>query len=279
MTHAILVSLGAAVTLLQGQQGTTLPEKPEECFAIVKQGDRFFLQGKYSVAEGLIRRGISCEERLLPAGHPELANGYDKLSELARRRGGFEEAEKFLRTALAIWSLQPESHVQEVVHGYCRMAQILYDQKRYYEAEPVARMAKVLAESTSGANGEDVAIALNTLGLLHAAVKDRDGAERELRKALAIQRSAGRRNLHTADILYNLATIVLNLGFPAEAEKLYRESLELQEKLVGEGHPRQRRLLEGYAKAVRRNGRKAEAAQLMRRARSLSIAATAKGEY
>ena len=273
MKPAILITLAVAASALPGQQ-PALPAGTSECFELESQSERFFQQGLYGPAEVLLRRGISCEERLLPAGHPQLATSYFRLGELTLLRRSFEDAEGLIRTALAIWSLQAESQGEHLALAYNKLAHVYYDQRRYYEAEPWARKAKTLAETASGAGSEGVAIALNTLGSLHAALKDPEGAEREFRRALAVQTAAGRRNFYTSNLLHNLATIRLDRGFPREAEELYRESLHMQEEWFGQEHPQMARTLEAYAKAVKKNGRKVEARGLTRRAHALTAAGT-----
>jgi len=226
-----------------------------QCSSLLSQGDGHFERGALVLAEDFLRRGLSCQEREMPLDHPEIATSYDKLAELTRLRGSFAEAESLLRKAVTIWS-GTGSHSADLATAYNRLAHVYYDQRRYYEAEPLARKSKQLAEAACGAGSEDVAIALNTLGMLHAALKDSEGAEREFRRALALQNDAGRRNVHTAGLLHNLASVRFNQGFAREAEQLYGESLELLEQLVGPDSPELRITLEAYAKSVKRNGRK-----------------------
>ncbi len=267
---AWIVPLLAAVPMSRGQQ----PPAPgsNECFMLLSQSDRLVEHGMLEHAEELLRRGLSCQERQVPADHPELAADYQKLAELTRWRGGFTEAEGHLRRAVAILSGAGEPYGGELASAYNRLAQVCFDQGRYYEAEPLVRKSKDLAEAAGGRGSEGVAIALNTLGSLHAALKDLEGAEREFRKALAVQKTAGRRNENTATLLHNLATTRFDRGFPQEAEELYLESLRLQEELFGPDRPELRRTLEAYARTLKRNGRKTEARLVLGRPRAFDSA-------
>lgn len=256
-----------AVVLLTGKQLPGLPTTTG-CLSLLSQSDRYVEHRMFKEAEQALHRGLACQEKQVPMDALELADSYEKLAELMRWRGALKESEGYLRKALSIRSGVAGFDGNDLACTYNRLAQVLFAQRRYYEAEPAARKSKELAEVSSGPKSEGAAIALNTLGSLHAALEDLEGAERQFSMGLHIQRTAARRNANTATLLHNLATVRLDRGFAAEAEELYLESLQLQEELFGRNSPELMRTLEAYANALTQNGRKAQAREMKSRVRA-----------
>jgi tetratricopeptide (TPR) repeat protein len=245
------------------------PARPDECLPLLSQGESYYRRGAYDQAEDFERRALTCQELRLPLGHPDLAASYDRLAELSRLRRKFREAENFAKKALTIWSEDPEGYAADLAEASNGLALIYFGQRRYREAVALALEAKTLWEKAQGPESFGVVRSLNTLTVLHLAAKDFTTAERYCRLALGFQNAAARQDLLTAGLLHNLANIRFQSGFATEAERLYRESLRLQEELLNPHHPALAATLEAYAKVLKRNGRRTEARRLKSRAYDL----------
>ena len=97
-----MVLLMAALSVSRAQQPTA--PGSSQCSSLLSQGDRHFERGTFVLAEDLLRRGLSCQEREMPADHPEIATSYEKLASSLDCGGRFAESESLLRKAVAIWS-------------------------------------------------------------------------------------------------------------------------------------------------------------------------------
>ena len=236
-----------------------------DCQPLVSQSESLYQQGAYAQAEAWHRRALRCQETLLPPGHPDLAESYDRLAELTRLRRQFREAESLLGRALAIWSHNPDLYYAKLADARNGLALVYHEQRRYVEAEVQAREAKAIWEKAHGPFSFGVASTLNTIGCLYSALKDFVAAERNFRLGLDAQKTGGRWDLLTATLIHNIASTRYQMGFTLEAERLYRESLSLQEGLLPLHHPQLAKTREAYVKALKKNGMKAEARLLTKR--------------
>jgi tetratricopeptide (TPR) repeat protein len=60
------------------------------------------LQGRYGEAEPLYKKAIAIGEAALPAGHPDLAMGYNNLALLYHYQGRYGDAEPLYKKSLEI---------------------------------------------------------------------------------------------------------------------------------------------------------------------------------
>ena len=110
-----------------------------------------------------------------------------------------EEAAKFLdngdyvkaeqRLNLAIKEIRPylPETRRNMARSYCELARVLYHQKRYAEAEPLARWALSVRESDPKAKPESVFQCVYTLALIQSALKHHGEAELLFKRSLALQ--------------------------------------------------------------------------------------------
>jgi serine/threonine protein kinase/tetratricopeptide (TPR) repeat protein len=101
------------------------------------------------------------------------------------------------------------------------------------QALPLLR--KSVEERRQALGDEDARVAeiRNTFGTTLRKHAEYDGAERELRAALAVRRAKLGDDVATAQSENDLATLLCDRGEWDEAEKLARESLDLRRKLLG----------------------------------------------
>ena len=86
------------------------------------------------------------------------------------------------------------------------------------------------------------------------------------------EKALGPEHPHVAASLNNLAALYQAQGRYAEAEPLYRRSLEIGEKALGPEHPNVAQSLENYAALLRETGRTAEADKMEARAKAIRAA-------
>jgi non-specific serine/threonine protein kinase/serine/threonine-protein kinase len=103
----------------------------------------------------------------------------------------------------------------------------------YPAALPLLREALEERRRTLGDEDERVAESRNNLGATLLKTADYEGAERELRAALAARRRLLGAHPATAQSLNDLAALQSERGRWSEAEELSREALELRRKLLG----------------------------------------------
>jgi len=114
-----------------------------------------------------------------------------------------------------------------------------YRQGKHQEAEKSAAEAIAILESSRPVDDNfDDAASLNDLGALLYARGDTVGAEQLFQRARAdYEALAGPDDTRLASVLYNLAGVSVEQGRYAQAEPLYRTSLEIREKSFGAAHP------------------------------------------
>ena len=159
-----------------------------------------------------------------------IGDAYQSLGLLDRALPLLEESLKLRRQASG--NNHPDTATSLQSLGELHVKRGEYDQ-----AEPLFRESLDIRRRLYGNEHEAVADSLNSLGNLFYNKRDYTAAEPLLRQAVAMQRKLG--GDETALALYqsNLAQTMQDVGNLDEAEKLNRESLAIQRKLLGEVHP------------------------------------------
>ncbi|MEK6257480.1 MAG: tetratricopeptide repeat protein [Planctomycetota bacterium] len=171
----------------------------------------------------------------------------EPLEALAKLWAGVQHAE-------ASWLLHQIGHRWENLAEWTR-------------AEPLQRLALVLAEQFYGADHPKVANRLNSLAQLIQATNRLSEAEPMLRRALAIdEQFFGNDHADIAIRLNNLAVLLLVTFRFSEAEQMLRRALAIDERYQGGEHTAVARDLSNLADVLRATNRLSEAEPLMRRA-------------
>jgi eukaryotic-like serine/threonine-protein kinase len=168
--------------------------------------------------------------------HAEVASGLVTLAAALGSRSDSAAAEPLFRDALAMRRelLGPDHpDIIESLSLYALNQQTL---GKNAEAEPMYREALAMTRRIRGEQHADVTSALQNLGgVLHAQGKV-DEALQYLQEALARARTQAAAPLLTADIMAELAVLLKNMKRNADAEPMYRESLAIRQKTMGD-HP------------------------------------------
>ncbi len=138
--------------------------------------------------------------------------------------------------------------------GDTRLATILYnlagidvEKGRYAEAEPLYRNALAIRERTFGAAHPITAEVANALGYLMLQQKKLAEAEPLLERAAEAWRGAEGAEAFAAVALANLALLRWRQGKLIQAESLYRQAIEIEEKVFGAQHPEAAATLMSFA--------------------------------
>lgn len=186
--------------------------------------------------------------------------------------GQSERAETLLEQSVEGFLARGVDRPDQAVLALNDLVALLANQRRGAEAVAVARRSLSLAQQL-----EDPAAIASGHGALGAALRVEgrfDDAQRELETALRMRRALfGERAGKTNDVRHNLALLYQERGEPARAERALRE-------VIGHLPPRSwdyQLSLASLASAIRRQGRYAEAAALLRD--NLGLARELYGEH
>jgi tetratricopeptide (TPR) repeat protein len=203
------------------------------------------------------------DEAEIPRPTARLMN---QIEEYLKAKGLYDEAEPFIRRALAIEEeTKPDS--ADFATYLNNLAQLLKATNRLTEAEPLMRRALKIDEDSFGSEHPKVAIRLNNLASLLQATDRLAEAEPLMRQALKIDEdSFGSEHPNVAVRLNNLVSLLKATNRLAEAEPLMRRALKIDEDSFGSEHLKVAIDLNNLAQLLKVTNRLAEAELLMRRA-------------
>jgi tetratricopeptide (TPR) repeat protein len=210
---------------------------------------------------------------------PALRDWQDHQEQAAQylRNGDYAKAEE--RLNLAIRDIRPylPGTRRIMAKSYCNLARVFYHQKRYAEAEPLARWALSVRESDKQSNPDAVFQCVYVLGLIQSARKLHVEAEQLLRRSLALQeQSLGRDHINSVILRDQLAGVYIEQGKYADAEPLYLRSIAIHERKTPEENLDLADTALKYAELLRQMKRNADADQWSARARTIRDTAQTK---
>ena len=146
------------------------------------------------------------------------------------------QAESFLRDALTL-RRAAGAHPLEVAVTVNHLAEALFRQGEFLDAEPLLRRALESQRESLDENHPAVARTLQNLARMHHEKGRYSTAEMLARRSLAIFRSAyGPRHEEVATGATGLAQALKRQGDLAQAERLFHEALALRRELLGRDH-------------------------------------------
>ena len=196
--------------------------------------------GLYRQARPLLERAVSTRRRLPDSEPVASSESQNHLGDVQTLQAEYTAAEKSYRDSIARLRAQPESKEQQAMlarslHG---LGMALLNQGTLPEAEQQLRAALAIQRGLFGEINGEVARTLEDLSL---AVDQRG----DLRAAIPLMQSAlsTQRRLHGAEPHPDLEEAINNLAYLYDensdydaAEKLYRESLAMARRLLGDKH-------------------------------------------
>ncbi|MFO0951662.1 MAG: tetratricopeptide repeat protein [Isosphaeraceae bacterium] len=156
---------------------------------------------------------------------------YNNTGWQAVDRGRLERAAQAFR--LAIDTMKPYEATQRglLARSYADFARVLYLQKRYDEAEPMARWALSVREKSPGDRSEALSQSLDLLAKVQIARGKSAEAAPLLKREVEVQQKAlGHDHPDQIPAVEALAGIYAGQGKVDEAEPLYRRAMALREQ-------------------------------------------------
>jgi tetratricopeptide (TPR) repeat protein len=178
---------------------------------------------------GSITPAVLARDTPLRALREWMLNTEEAATYLQKR--DYAKAEERLNLAInEIRPYLPDSR-RIMARSYCELARVLYHQKRYADAEPLARWALMVRESDNRAKPDSVFQCYYTLALIQSALKNHGEAEQLLARSLALQeKNLGRDHINSIIILNQLATVYVDQAKYSEAERVYLRSIAIHER-------------------------------------------------
>jgi len=134
--------------------------------------------------------------------------------------GRIEQAEALLYATLEIAEdFEPDD--QRLIMTLECLAEVIFRQQRFAQAEPVCKRIIMIYERKFGPEHTDVGVFINNLGLIYHNQKKFFMAETEYQKALAMQtKLLGQSHPHTINVMANYARLLKETHRQAEARHM-----------------------------------------------------------
>ncbi|CEO59898.1 hypothetical protein PMG11_04548 [Penicillium brasilianum] len=190
---------------------------------------------RYKEAETVFRQIITYNESHINRPGPAFKSIY-RVGLCLFNQENYEESEKWLRRALVARDLLGPTHKVTLDNAY-KLAQSVYNQNRYIEAEALICQALRLLEE--GLGHKDVLTLKCAYRLGHSLYLQYryEEAEAAYRRALeGLEETLGGGHVLTLDTIFFLGQSVYRQNSFMEAEKLFQRALERQEKILGYSH-------------------------------------------
>jgi len=196
--------------------------------------------GLYREARSLLERAVSTRHRLLDSDPVTNSESLNHLGDVLTLQAEFATAERTFRQSIANLRAHPVSRAQQAalarsLHG---LGMALSNQGKLPEAEQQLRAALAMQRALFGEVNGEVARTIEDLGQVVDQRGDLKAAIPLMQQALDIQRK-----LHGTEPHPDLAEAINNLAFVYEeksdhddAEKLFREALAMNRRLLGDKH-------------------------------------------
>jgi tetratricopeptide (TPR) repeat protein len=199
----------------------------------------FLLKNSFSnLVELMLKKHLENDLRVLPEGHPGIANSLNTLAMLYQEHSRLDEAEPLYKEALEIYrnTLKEDHLAIATILG--NLAGLYKDQNQLEKAEPLYKEALTIRQEVLPAAHPDIATVLNNLAEVYQGQKLLDEAEHLYQKALAIRQQA-LPEVHTdiALSLSCLASFYREQNKLAKAEHLAKKALEIYQNALPARHP------------------------------------------
>ena len=174
-------------------------------------------------------------------------SNYNNIGWKALNRGNLDRAAQAFHEAIEVLRPYEAKERMLMARANADFARVLYLQKRYDEAEPLARWALSVRESIPGDRSKALTENLLLLAQIHRAQRRYAEAQSQLERAVAVQEKAvGVGHSDIAPTLEELADVHAEQGHLAEAATHYRHALAIRdanhEKNVQKAEEMERRL-------------------------------------
>jgi len=211
----------------------------------------------------LLALGLGPTAASAQSGHFQALRAWMQDTEEAARfveRRDYARAEERLNHAIKeIRPYLPDTR-RIMARSYAELAKVLYLQKRYADAEPLARWAVSVRESDKNSRPNAVFESVYTLALIQTARNEYREAEELLKRSLDLQeKNLGRDHVNSQLLMNQLAIVYIAQEKYGEAELLYRRSIGIHERTTPDENLDLADTADQYAALLRRMKRDDEA--------------------
>jgi tetratricopeptide (TPR) repeat protein len=252
---------------LQSRQKSLPADSLEVAYSFNNLAEIYRIEGRYWEARNLMETAV----RNLQQSHTDAPGLPIILSNFAMvlcRFKEFDDAEHLLRTALASYQKLGKDLSREYAVTLNNLGQALEGKHELAAAVPPYQQAIGVLQQLGVSARSDLAATLANAGELYRRLDRIEDARQAEAQALALLRPGGDALLR-AQILRTLGNIMAGAGNPSDSLPYFEQSLDLQEKTLGEEHPATASLLLDYSSATLRAGNKSLSRKLRKRATEL----------
>jgi len=223
-----------------------------------------YRQGRLDEAIVNMDRAVAMSRDLLGSSHPGTATLAHNLGLALHRRERFAESESALREAATGLREALGAEHPMVAVAMKSLANTLEAADRWPEADDLYREGIDLTRRTVGPQHRDLAIALHDYGGALLRRGELDRAVPLLDESLAVESALfGSRGPGAGSVLGTMAELRRLEGEPAEAERIYGESLAILNENFPDDHPRVLSTRKGLALSIADQGRSTEAKSML----------------
>ena len=195
--------------------------------------------GKYSQAEGFLKKALIIRKKIFGEDHPDVASSYNNLASVYSSLGEYNQAEELYEKALVIWKkINVEDHV-DVATIYDNLASVYWSLGKCNQAKELNIKALMIRKKILDEDHPHIAASYNNLATVYCSQGEYYQAKELHEKALVIgKKILGEDHDHIASSYLNLAKVYRNLGEYNQATELIEKALIIWKRIFGEDHPR-----------------------------------------
>ncbi len=212
-------------------------EHPHTAGAYNNVGFNLNSQLQYAAAAGPYDKALQIRLKLLGAEHPDVAHSYNNIGLNFSAQERYREAAPLLVRALKIRQKVLGEQDADTANAYNSLGYTYWRQEKFAEAAAEFKKALAIYGKVSGEDSLDAATCHNNLATCFDGLNDYKEATRQYEKALAIRRKELKEHTLVASTCHNLAYSLSEQRRFRDAEKLFRESLNVRLKLLPDKHP------------------------------------------
>lgn len=213
--------------------------------ALGSLADVYRLQGRYALANPLLRESLDLSSRLGEC-HPLVADRLVDLAGLYRLEHDAARGEPLLKKAVRIYEMSDDPHLADALN---ELGFVAIEEGKYAIAKEDFERSLAMYEKTFGP--ETVAVAGAQTGLAQAYLGERNykKAESFIGRAIAIVRaSLGEAHFGVAKLLMVAARVQERAHRMPEADLFYRQALAIYRRSLPTDHPDRTEAEQQYAK-------------------------------